>query len=140
MYKKVKSEGIGNTDTMKQEIEDEKLTREKDEEINPYQRIVVNNTDKDNIKASQMSHCSILSNMVKYLQHDGDYKNLHDLSIIALDEENDRKMCEKLQEDKRHVLDIDFGNNSDNFRRDYLDMYEGVQLEVLHSTRFDENC
>ena len=30
------------------------MTREKDDDINPYQKIVVNNIDKDNIKTSQM--------------------------------------------------------------------------------------
>ena len=56
IYKKVKLEGIAYIDTMKQEMEDEKLTREKDKEINPYQRTVVNNIDKENVKTSQMVH------------------------------------------------------------------------------------
>ena len=66
IHKKVESEGIVNVDTFKQEIEDDKLTREKDDDINPYETIVVNNIDKDNIKTSQMELCSILSNVVNY--------------------------------------------------------------------------
>ena len=37
------------------------------------------------------------------------------------------------------TLKIDFGDNPDKLRREYLDMSEGVQSEVLHATSFDEN-
>ena len=36
------------------------------------------------------------------------------------------------------MLDMDFGDSSDVLRTDYLDMYEGVQADVVYSTRFDE--
>ena len=52
IYKTLESEAVVNDDQMMQEIEDEKFTREKDDNINPYQKIVVNNIDKDNIKTS----------------------------------------------------------------------------------------
>ena len=48
-------------------------------------------------------------------------------------------MYDKLKDDKRQTLEIDFGNNPDKFRREYLDVHEGVQLEVLNTTRFDES-
>ena len=34
--------------------------------------------------------------------------------------------------------ELDFGDNPDKLR-EYLDMYEGVQSEVLSTTRFDKN-
>ena len=49
------------------------------------------------------------------------------------------KMYEKLTHDEKQTLDIDFGNNSDKFRRQYLDMSEGVQPVVSNTTRFDES-
>ena len=70
--KKVESEGIVNVDTMKQEMEGEKLTREKDNDINLYQKIVVNNIDKKNVKTSHMVYSSIFSNVVNYVQYDRD--------------------------------------------------------------------
>ena len=48
-------------------------------------------------------------------------------------------MYDKLKDDERQALEIDFGNNPDKFRREYLDMCEVVQLEVLHTTRFYES-
>ena len=47
-------------------------------------------------------------------------------------------MYDKLTEEERHTLDIDFGDNPNKLRREYLDMHEGVQSKVLHTTRFDE--
>ena len=84
-------------------------------------------------------HWSILINVVNYVQYDRDPKNVHDLSIKTLDQQNHKKMYNKLTEDERQILDHDFGNNSDKFRRVYLEMYEGFQSKVLHSTRFDQS-
>ena len=66
-------------------------------------------------------------------------KNLHDLNIKALDQENHKRMYNKLKEDERHTLDMDFGDTQDKLRGEYLNMYEGVQSEVLNATRFDES-
>ena len=48
-------------------------------------------------------------------------------------------MYKKMTKDERQILDMDFGDNSDKFQRDCLDMNEGVQSKVLHFTRFDES-
>ena len=48
-------------------------------------------------------------------------------------------MYNKLKDEDRQVLDLDFGANTDKLRGEYLDTYEGVQSEVLSTTRFDEN-
>ena len=42
-------------------------------------------------------------------------------------------------EEERQILDLDFANTPEKLRGDYLDMYEGIQSEVISSTRFDEN-
>ena len=44
-----------------------------------------------------------------------------------------------MKDEDRQVLELDFGENPDKLRGEYLDMYEGVQSEVLSTTRFDEN-
>ena len=38
---------------------------------------------------------------------------------------------------KRHITD--FGPTPDILREEYLDIYEGIQLEILNTKRFDEN-
>ena len=48
IYKKVDSEGIVNINTSKQEIEEDKVSsKNTDEKINPYPKIVVNNVFKE---------------------------------------------------------------------------------------------
>ena len=37
------------------------------------------------------------------------------------------------------VLELDLGDNPDKIREEHLDMYIGVQSEVLSTTRYDEN-
>ena len=99
------------------------MTRDK-EEVNPYHKIVINNIDKDSIHTSQIEHWSILSNVVNYIQYDRNPKNFHELNVKALDQKSHKK------DDERQTLDIDFGNHPDKLKREYLDMYEGVQSEV----------
>ena len=71
--------------TIKQEIED-KLTKDNtDDEVNPYQKIVINNVYKDNINTSQMEQWSILSNIVNYIENGRNPKNFHELNVKALD-------------------------------------------------------
>ena len=80
IYRKVKLEGVVNVDTIKQEIEGDKLSKDNidddDYEINPYHKIIVNNIDKDIIITSRMEQWSILSNIVNYVQYDRNPKNL----------------------------------------------------------------
>ena len=57
---------IINTQTMKQEIEDDKMTRNKLNEedtieVNSYQMVILNMVYNNNIKTEQMIHWSILS-------------------------------------------------------------------------------
>ena len=58
IYKKVESDSVVKVNTIKQEIEDDKLTRDKmeEDEINPYQKVVLNNVYRENIKTAQMEH------------------------------------------------------------------------------------
>ena len=62
MYKKVEQGSDLNTETMKQEIEQEKLTEIKPsgKNENLHQKVVLNNVYKDENKAKQMENWSIL--------------------------------------------------------------------------------
>ena len=37
------------------------------------------------------------------------------------------------------MLELDFGDMPEKLREEYLDIYNGIQLEILSITRFDEN-
>ena len=86
IYKKVELGSEINIDTIKQEIDNEKLTATKTEEedINPYQKVVLNNVYKDEIETVQMEYWSILSDNVKYVQPDEESKTVHDLDVKDL--------------------------------------------------------
>ena len=61
-----------NTDTIQQEIEQEKqLSRidDKNGEINPYRELIVNNAEKTETLMTQMEQWSIFSNALNYVQH-----------------------------------------------------------------------
>ena len=41
--------------------------------------------------------------------------------------------------EKSHTLEVDFGINLETWKSNYLDMYEGVHIEMVYTNRFDEN-
>ena len=40
---------------------------------------------------------------------------------------------------EREIRDLDFGTAPQNLQNEYLDVYEGIQLDIVSSNRFDEN-
>ena len=62
----------------------------------------------------------------------------YNLDVKAIDQKSDRKIYDRLKEEDRQILKLDFGNDPDKLGGEYLDMY-GVQSEVIGATRFDEN-
>ena len=41
--------------------------------------------------------------------------------------------------EKRDVMELDFGVMPEVLREEYLDVYDGIQSEVVSTTMFDEN-
>ena len=138
IYKKVELGSEIKVDTTKQEIDNENLTAVKteEEEINPYQKVVLNNVYKAEIKTVQMEYWSILHDNIKYVQHDKESKTLHDLDVETLDYRHHMKLYNSLKAEERQTLDMDFGDNPKIWKANYLDMYEGVHADVVYSTRF----
>ena len=73
---KLEIEGVINVDTIKQEIEDNKLSNNNihEDKINPYCNVIINDIDKENISTSQMQQCLILSTVINYVQYDRNHK------------------------------------------------------------------
>ena len=71
-----------------------------------------------------------------YIQYDRHPKNYHSLGISAVNE-CWRNAC--IKEEERDVLALDFGKTPDILREEYLDVFEGIQSEIVNTTRFDEN-
>ena len=69
IYEKVKSESIVNIDTIKQEIEKDRLGRNMDEdEVNPGDEIVTNIIEKENMITMHIEQWSVLSTVFNYVQ------------------------------------------------------------------------
>ena len=76
-----------NTDTIQQEIEQEKqLNRidDKNGKINPYRELIVNNTERTKPLMIQMEQWSILSNVLNYIQHSKFNSMNHTLNIKTM--------------------------------------------------------
>ena len=83
-----------------------------------------------------MEQWSILSNTLNYIQYDRHPKNYHSLGISAVNKCG-RNACTK--EEERDMLELDFGQTPDILREEYLDVCEGIQSEILGTTRFNVN-
>ena len=84
---------------------------------------------------TQMEQWLILSNVLNYIQYVKHPKTYHNLSIKAV---NKYKNSLGISQE-RDILELDFGVMPVILWEEYLDMYEGIQSEVVSTTRFDEN-
>ena len=76
-----------------------------------------------------------MSNTLNYIRYDRHPKNYHSLGISAMNKCG-KNLCTK---EERDILELDFGPTPHRLKKEYLDMYEGIQSEILNTTRFDEN-
>ena len=121
-----------------QEIEQERQLNRIDDtngETNPCKELIANNAEKIEPLLTQMEWWSILSNTLNYIQYDRKPKTYHSVGITAVNKCK-RNPCTM---EERDILELDFGQTPDILREEYLDVYEGIQSEILHTTRFDEN-
>ena len=65
-------------------------------------------------------------------------KNFHSLNISMLNKEKGKEKSDSERE-KKSRLKLDFEGTKYKLREEYLDLYEGICLEILSTTRFDEN-
>ena len=126
---------------MKLEIEQEKQLDQVDDDngdINPYRELIVNNAEKIEMQKSQMEQCSILSNSLNYVQHSKFNSMDHSLSIHPVNRYK-VKPNDSLSSFGKEFREVDFSTNSQNLQAEYLDVYEGIQLDIVSSSKFDEN-
>ena len=138
IYKKTESGEMINTETLQQELEHEKQLDRIDDtnrDANPFKEMIVNNAEKIEPLLTQMEQWSILSNTLNYIQYDRHPRNFHNLGISAV---NSYRNHSDTKEDK-DMVEIDFGPTPDILKEEYLDVYEGIQSEIVNTTRFDEN-
>ena len=138
VYKKVEKAKMINTDTIQQEIEQEKQLNRMDDtniETNPYHESIVNNAERIELLMTQMEQWSILSNVQNYIQHDRYHTVSHTLNIKAVNKH--RNKSEENEEEE--TVELDFGSMPLKLHEEHLDVYEGVQSEIVNTIRFSEN-
>ena len=102
--------------------------------INPYQELVVNNAEKIEPLMTQMKQWLILSNVLNYVQHSRFHSMKHILDIKAVN-----KYKHKFNTEDREFRELDFGTMPQKLHEEYMNIYEGIQSEIVSATRFDEN-
>ena len=126
---------------MKHEIEQEKQLSQIDDdsgEVNLYRELVVNNAEKLEIQKSQMEQWSILSNSLNYVQHRKFNSMSHSLNIKPVNRHK-MKLNDFSSSTEKEFREMDIGANSQNLQTEYLDVYKGIQSDIVSSSRFDEN-
>ena len=83
-----------------------------------------------------MEQWPILSNILNDIHYDRQTsKNYYGIGISTV---NKYRNNLGTKEDK-DIIELDFGPTPDILKKEYLDVYEGIQSEILNTTRFDEN-
>ena len=136
VYKKIESVEIINVDNIQQEIEQEQLNKIEDMsgDTNPNKELIVNNAEKLE-PLTQMEQWSILSNVLNYIQHNKHPMTNYNLSIKVVNKYTNSSEAKE----EREILELDFGVMPKLLHEEYLDVYEGIQSEILSIARFDEN-
>ena len=74
--------------------------------------------------------------MINYIQYDKHPKNYHSLNISAVNKEKHRRNS-YIKEEEDDMLELGFGDTHGKLKEEYLDVYVGIQSEILSTTRFD---
>ena len=98
--------------------------------------MIVNNAEKIEPILTQMEQWSILSNTLNYIQYDRHPKSYHSLTVST---GNNCRKTPCIKEEEGDIIELDFGHMPDILKEEYLDVYKGIQSEILSTTRFDEN-
>ena len=82
-----------------------------------------------------MEQWLILSNILNYVQHDKYYISNHTLDIKMVNKHKDKLGTGKEEES----IKLDFDDTPLKLCEEYLDVYNGIQTEIVNTSRFNEN-
>ena len=104
-------------------------------QTNPYHELIVNNAEKIEPLMTQMEQWSILSYVLNYVQHGRFNSMKHTLDIKAVSRYKHKASTER----GKKFRELDFGVTPQKLREEHMDVYEGIQSEIISATRFNEN-
>ena len=88
------------------------------------------------MQKTQMEQWSILSNLLNCIQCSRFSSMNHSLDVKPA---NKYKMKSNDSLSDREFREVDFGIAPQSLQDEYLEMYEGIQSDIVSSNRFDEN-
>ena len=109
----------------------------KDLEVNSYKDTMLKESDRKR-DLVPMEEWSILSDHVKYVMH-GESEAFQKRTIDSLNYRQNRDLYKKLNNEVLQKSNLSFGKSPEKLKADYLDVYEGVYMEVIITDRFDED-
>ena len=123
VYKMVETDRVINVQTRKQDIEYDKMTRnrlnkETTTETNPYQMVILNKVY-----------------IIKYIGRNLDMAP--SLTVKPLDYRQHKRLYHSLKTDKGVRVDIEF--EGDKLKEEYFDRHAGIYAATSEATRFDES-
>ena len=86
-----------------------------------------------------MENWAILSENVRYVQHDERSKTICNLDMKTLDYWQHKRLYQSLKGEESYMIDVDFGSNLETMRSNYLDVYDGVHADAVYTNRLDES-
>ena len=136
--KKTESGEVINVDNIQKEAEQEEQLNKIDDisgETNPYRKLIVNKAEKIEPLITQMEQWSIPSNVLNYIHHYRHHMIHQNLRIRAVNKYKNGIETKG----EREITELDFGITPKLVCEECLDVYEGIQSEIVNTTRFDEN-
>ena len=104
-------------------------------DTSPYKEMIVNNAEKIEPLLAQMEQWSSLSNMLNYIQYDKHPMNFHNSGISVVNVYKNGSDAKK----EKGMAEIEFGPTPDVLKEEYLNVYKGIQSEIVNTTRFNGN-
>ena len=141
IYKRVATGESINADMVQQEIEQEKQLNKLDDgsgEENPYRELIINNAEKIEVQKTQMEQWSILSNKLNYIQQCQLNSMDHSLDIRSINTHKSPSN-DSHSSPVKEFREVDFGKDPQNLQDEYLDVYKGIQSDIVSANRFDKN-
>ena len=68
--------------------------------------------------------------VIDYIQHSKNPMDYYKLDVKALKNKNQQRICDRLEEEDRQVIDQEFGETPEKLKGEYLDVYEGDRSEI----------
>ena len=104
--------------------------------INSYKGAILKEPN-NNKGLTPMKEWSILCDHVRYVTHDKS-EAFQRLSIDSMNYRQDKDLYKRLNNEQTIKTSLNFGKSPEELKADYLDVSNGVYVEVINTDRFDE--